>query len=69
MLLKSVINLKTQNKNNIAYNGWVYEKVCLDELSNTTNADSKLSYTPCYKYVLFLFYLLKNILWNLQTKK
>ncbi len=31
-------SIKTQNKNNISYNGWVYEKVCLD----------KLSYTPCY---------------------
>ena len=32
----------------IEYNGWVYEKVCLDELSNYHNADSKLSYTHCY---------------------
>ena len=43
------------------YNDWVYEKVCLDELSITTTVNSKLSYTPCYKYVLFLFYQLKNI--------
>jgi hypothetical protein len=26
----------------------------------TTELYSKLSYTPCYKYVLFLFYRLKK---------
>ena len=26
--------IKNQNKNNITYNGWVYDKVCLDELLN-----------------------------------
>jgi hypothetical protein len=33
----------------MAYNGWVYEKVCLDETFKlSTKLDSKLSYTPCY---------------------
>ena len=35
----------------ITANGWVYEKVCLNELSNYTELDSKLSYTPCYALV------------------
>jgi hypothetical protein len=26
--------INTKHKRSIAYNGWVYEKVCLDELSN-----------------------------------
>ena len=35
MAIKILQNLlKNSKKNNIAYNGWVYEKVCLDELSN-----------------------------------
>ena len=32
----------------MTHNGWVYENVCLDELSITDTVDSKLSYTPCY---------------------
>ena len=35
----------------IVANGWVYEKVCLDEFQITTELDSKLSYTPCYMNV------------------
>jgi hypothetical protein len=34
-------------KNKISYNGWVYEKVYLDKLSNHHKRCSKLSYTPC----------------------
>ena len=30
------------------FNGWVYEKVCLQNFQLTTTANSKLSYTPCY---------------------
>ena len=33
----------------ITHNGWVYEKVCLDELSKLPlKLYVKLSYTPCY---------------------
>ena len=33
-----LMNIKTQNKNNISYNGWVYKIVLM-------------FYTPCYKSV------------------